>query len=272
METPAQKIQTTLSFSETPLVLVAGGAGFLGSFLCEELLKLNCRVVCVDNLSFANKKNLTHCALSPSFSFLQKDLKDPDLPKIIAEKFGRVSYLFQLTSAGALNVLEIAKKDQAKLLLKLPKEPKKETEFLDYYKHELCDYKKLNLDARFVRTRDVYGPRFSQTKTDSLAKILFDAVTKNIIHIPNDGLDKIYPTFILDVTRWIMSSMFGANTTGSTINLINPQAMTTIGFVRELCSVLKTAPEIVMDKEDNSTKLFYSEIQFEKDIGWLPRV
>ena len=58
-------------------ILVTGGAGFIGSNLCEELVKRGNNVLCIDNLSTGSQKNIDHLLQSPNFEFLNYDLKDP---------------------------------------------------------------------------------------------------------------------------------------------------------------------------------------------------
>jgi UDP-glucuronate decarboxylase len=58
-------------------VVVTGGAGFLGSHLCEYLLNKGERVICIDNLFTGSKKNILHLVENPNFKFLNHDIIDP---------------------------------------------------------------------------------------------------------------------------------------------------------------------------------------------------
>lgn len=58
-------------------VLVTGGAVFLGTFLCERLLKEGCEVICLDNLHTGSKRNIAHLLSNPSFEFLRHDVCVP---------------------------------------------------------------------------------------------------------------------------------------------------------------------------------------------------
>ena len=58
-------------------VLVTGGAGFLGSHLCEKLIHENCDVICVDNLFTGQKQNIAHLMKSPYFEFVRHDITFP---------------------------------------------------------------------------------------------------------------------------------------------------------------------------------------------------
>ncbi|MBI5123187.1 SDR family oxidoreductase [Candidatus Roizmanbacteria bacterium] len=140
--------------------LVAGGAGFLGSHLCDRLMASGHRVLCVDNLLTGRKKNIAHLLTSPNFSFWQEDItvpfgkdKQSNLTNIagifhlaspaspnINSALSYMSYPVEtmlVNSVGTYNLLELAKKNKAKFLYASsseiygdPKEhPQKETYF-----------------------------------------------------------------------------------------------------------------------------------------------
>jgi dTDP-glucose 4,6-dehydratase len=110
-------------------VLVTGGAGFLGSHLCDALLAEGHSVICADNLLTGRMENLEHLRHEPRFAFLQQDICQPFEP-------GKVDYVFhfaspaspadylqhgiatlQVGSIGTLTCLELARRHHAKFLL-----------------------------------------------------------------------------------------------------------------------------------------------------------
>ena len=66
-----------LKKSLTKTALVAGGAGFIGSYICEELLARGFSVICVDNLDSGNRENINNLSDNPNFSFIKADINEP---------------------------------------------------------------------------------------------------------------------------------------------------------------------------------------------------
>jgi len=115
-------------------VLVTGGAGFIGSHLCDALVKRGLEVVCVDNLITGSKKNITHLLGSKKFTFLKQDIVQP-FSNSASKKLGDVSFIFHLASPaspvdyqnypeetalvnslGTINMLRLAVKNKARFL------------------------------------------------------------------------------------------------------------------------------------------------------------
>lgn len=115
--------------------LIAGGAGFIGSHLCESLLNENLSVICVDNLITGDKNNISHLLNNPKFKFLKQDVSSPnfkieDKPDVIfhlaspasPNKNNKKSYInfpvetLLANSQGTYNLLEIAMENKAKFL------------------------------------------------------------------------------------------------------------------------------------------------------------
>src|SRR5215469_16305726 len=109
-------------------VLVTGGAGFVGSHLCDALLKENHQVVCVDNLLTGSLRNIAHLKNEPRFEFVQQDVNEPyDAGPVeyifhFASPASPVDYMehgietLKVGSLGTLNALELAARCGAKFL------------------------------------------------------------------------------------------------------------------------------------------------------------
>jgi dTDP-glucose 4,6-dehydratase len=117
------------TFDDSMRVMITGGAGFVGSHLCDALLAKGHSVVCVDNLLTGRMENLAHLSHEPRFEFLQQDVCQPfDIGKVdyvfhFASPASPADYLkhgietLRVGSAGTINCLELAKKYNARFLL-----------------------------------------------------------------------------------------------------------------------------------------------------------
>src|SRR5882724_1443361 len=81
-------------------VLVAGGAGFIGSHLCEKLLQENFSVICVDNLLTSDKKNIDSLLSNPNFTFLEQDITESSFTINNTE----INFVFHLASPASPNL------------------------------------------------------------------------------------------------------------------------------------------------------------------------
>src|SRR6266702_1940419 len=94
-------ISDTMSLRMTT-VLVAGGAGFIGSHLVEKLLSKNYRVICTDNLISGSRKNIEPLLTNEHFAFIEADIINPEI--ISHPKLSSVSYIFHLASPASPNI------------------------------------------------------------------------------------------------------------------------------------------------------------------------
>ena len=205
-------------------VLVTGGAGFLGSHLCDALVADGHSVVCADNLLTGRTENFAHLAREPRFEFLKQDVCRPFDP-------GKVDYVFhfaspaspvdyhkhgietlQVGSAGTINCLELAKKYNAKFLLASTSEcygdplehPQKES----YWGHvnpvgprsvydeakrfaeaaTMAYHRYHRLDTRIVRIFNTYGPRLQINDGRVISNFMKQALCGEPLTVYGDGL------------------------------------------------------------------------------------
>ena len=131
----AVKKETPVEFSGERIALVTGGAGFIGSTLCERLLDEGSTVVCLDNFQTGRRSNLAHLAANPRFELVEHDVID-DLPLRIRRRGARFTHIYHLACAaspphyqadpehtmltnvlGTRNLLRLAEEHGARLLL-----------------------------------------------------------------------------------------------------------------------------------------------------------
>lgn len=293
-----------------PVVLVAGGAGFVGSFLCELLLQQNCQVVCLDNLNVGNKKNLKNCLNNPNFLFLEQNLDQS-----FDQKIEKPDYIFHLAGletyvsgvdvsfevllnnvSGTINLLKLAEKTGAKFLLgstqkvfqakisakKLTnyfgKGPTAEISSLAEAKRSAealtTEYMERNkIDARVVRLDWVYGPRMNLKTGGVLTQLIKQTVNGGPLKIPGDGSQKIRPTFVSDVVYGLSKAIFSLGTSGKIYNLVNPEEEAILTIAHRLQKFIGEELEIEYVAAE-SFPVFESILKTtgQEKLKWEPRI
>jgi nucleoside-diphosphate-sugar epimerase len=280
-----------------PVALVAGGAGFLGSYLCETLIAQNCAVICLDNLLAGSRENIKNLLTKSEFLFIEADINQeiPSLPEGL-----RINYVFHLAgiekhysrqeislenllvnSIGTRNLLELARKHGAKFLLASSadfgqgsvsattlnsyfgpsalREQKLTYQESKRYAEALAFeyYKKYNLDLRVVRVMDVYGPRMDLNNGTQIAEMLKQALEGEHFKVKGDGLEIGHPTYVNDVIFGMAKAMFAPETTGGIFHLVNPQKVTVIGLIDTLKKVVGRNMEVSFVSKEESIFPYY---------------
>lgn len=269
-------------------VLVTGGAGFLGSHLCERLIKDGYKVTCLDNLLTGSEKNLEQLTDSPNFQFVNADIVSPG-EKLPKENFDYVFHLASpaspvdyqnyaeetllTNSMGTLNVLKLAKETGAKLLIASTSEvygdplehPQKETYFgnvnsfgprscYDEGKRfgEAATYvyiRKYDIDARIIRIFNTYGPRMQKDDGRVVSNFIMAALTGNPLKIDGDGSQTRSFCYVDDLIEGMLKAMFTGGTRGEVFNLGNPGEFTVEELAEKVKEITGSASEIVFSGE-----------------------
>jgi len=226
------------------IALVTGGAGFIGSHLCEYLLNKGFKVICADNLSTGSEKNIEKLRTNEEFKFLKKDVRD-DLE--IKEK---INYIFDMASRaspkdfkdypidilttngfGVFNLLNLAEKNNAKFLFSStseiygdPKEhPQKETycgnvntlgirgcydEAKRFAEAMTMAYvREKNVDARIIRIFNTYGPRLNEYDGRVISNFITQALRNEPITVYGDGNQTRSFCYVSDMVEGIYKAM-----------------------------------------------------------------
>src|SRR3989344_774941 len=274
-----------------PIALVAGGAGFVGSHVCEALLGRSVKVICVDNWQTGLKENINHLLLNKNFLLLEEDVTDE-----IATRIKKIDYVFHLAgvesylngedvsieslesnSIGSRNLLDLAQKYKAKFLLastiyiysaKLSKdnttsyfgatrEDEGEFSHLEakrFAEALVSEYgQKRNVDVRIVRLGDVYGPRMMISTNNILARLVKQAAYKEPLTVHGGEDIYIHPVFIDDVVEGIVKSLFIGGTRNAIIALTGPK--TSLFSVAQAIKNLKPDELEVVFKNESFPKL-----------------
>lgn len=264
-------------------ILVTGGAGFIGSHLCDRLINDGYKVICLDNLLTGSKKNIEHLMDNPNFEFIEGDVCQP-----INELSDKgINYIFHLASpaspvdyqnypeetllansVGTINVLKLAKEINAKVLLASTSEvygdplehPQKETYFgnvnsfgprscYDEGKRyaEAATYvyvHKHNVDARIIRIFNTYGPRMQKDDGRVVSNFLMDALNGLPFKIDGDGSQTRSFCYVTDLVDGIVKAMFTDATRGEIFNLGNPNEFTIKSLAEKITEITGSKSEI----------------------------
>ncbi len=249
-------------------ILVTGGAGFLGSYLCELLLERGDEVICVDNFFTGNKDNVSHLVANPCFEILRHDVTFPlylEVDEIfnLACPASPVHYQddpVQTTKTsvhGAINMLGLAKRLKAKILQASTSEvygnPLVHPQTEDYLGHvnvigpracydegKRCaetlffDYhRQHNLPIKVVRIFNTYGPRMHPNDGRVVSNFIVSALRNEPITIYGDGTQTRSFCFVDDLIEAMVRMMDSGPETIGPINIGNP-VETSIGKLAEM--------------------------------------
>ncbi|SBW09634.1 NAD-dependent epimerase/dehydratase [uncultured Alphaproteobacteria bacterium] len=291
-------------------VLVTGGAGFLGSHLCERLLKDGCDVICVDNFYSGAKDNILHLLDDPHFEMIRHDVTFPlyvEVDRIynLACPASPVHYQWdpvQTTKTsvhGAINMLGLAKRTKARILQASTSEvygdPEVHPQREDYWGHvnpiglrscydegKRCaetlffDYHRQHaLEVRVVRIFNTYGPRMHPNDGRVVSNFIVQALTGQDITIYGDGSQTRSFQYVDDLIEGMVRLMENDAGVVGPVNMGNPGEFT----IRELAEkILAMIPE-------NRSKLVFKPLpaddptqrkpditRAKESLGWEPKV
>jgi dTDP-glucose 4,6-dehydratase len=291
-------------------VLITGGAGFIGSHLCERFLENDYDVIAVDNLITGNEKNIEHLLSNPNFSFIKHDITEPleidvDLDIILnfASPASPIDYLqlpfetLKVGSYGTHNMLELARVKQAKFLQASTSEvygdplihPQTETysgnvdpigprsvydEAKRYAEAVTMAYHHYHgLDTRIVRIFNTYGPRMRLNDGRVVPNFIAQAIRKEPLTIYGDGQQTRSFQYVDDLVDGIWLLLHAD--CHEPINIGNPNEMTILDFAKKINTLVDNASGIVYRDEriQGDPQVRCPDITRAKALlDWEPRV
>jgi dTDP-glucose 4,6-dehydratase len=260
-------------------VLVTGGAGFIGSHLCDFLLAHGCEVVCMDNLLTGSTDNIAHIS-DPRFLFVKHDVTNYivvggplDYVLHFASPASPIDYLelpIQTLKVGALGThkaLGLAKEKRARFLLASTSEvygdPLVHPQREDYWGNvnpvgprgvydeakrfaealTMAYHRVHGLDARIVRIFNTYGPRMRLTDGRAIPTFIRQALRGEPLTVYGDGSQTRSFTYVSDLIDGIWKLMNAP--VNDPVNLGNPRELTLLELAKQILSISGSKSEIV---------------------------
>jgi UDP-glucuronate decarboxylase len=292
-------------------VLVTGGAGFLGSFLCERLLNEGCDVICMDNFFTGRKANIAHLMSNPYFELMRHDVTFPFYVEVdeiynLACPASPVHYQFdpvQTTKTsvhGAINVLGLAKRVGAKVFQASTSEvygdpdpafhPQPESYWGNvnpigirscYDEGKRCAetlffdyYRQHHLRIKVVRIFNTYGPRMHPQDGRVVSNFIMQALKGEDITIYGDGSQTRAFCYVSDLIEgWIRLMATDDDVTGP-INIGNPGEFTMIELAENVIELTGSTSKLVYEPlPADDPKQRKPDITLAKEkLDWEPTV
>ncbi|WFE86378.1 MULTISPECIES: UDP-glucuronic acid decarboxylase family protein [Parabacteroides] len=290
-------------------ILVTGGAGFIGSHLCERLLKDGNNVICMDNYFTGCKQNIVHLLNNPYFELVRHDVTFPYYVEVdeiynLACPASPIHYQFDPVSTiktsviGAINMLGLAKRTKARILQASTSEvygdpavhPQEESYWGNvnpiglrscYDEGKRCaetlfmDYHRQNkLDVKIIRIFNTYGPRMRPDDGRVVSNFIMQALKGEDITIYGDGMQTRSFQYVDDLVEGMVRMMATENFTGP-VNLGNPGEFTMIELAEIILKMTNSKSKIVfkpLPSDDPKQRKPDISLAKEKLNGWEPTI
>jgi UDP-glucuronate decarboxylase len=290
-------------------VLVTGGAGFLGSHLCEKLLDQGCDVLCVDNLFTGDKSRITHLKSNPHFEFMRHDITFPLYVEVdeifnLACPASPVHYQFdpvQTTKTsihGAINMLGLAKRVKASIFQASTSEvygdpevhPQPESYWGKvnpigrrscYDEGKRCaetlffDYHRQHkLKIKVARIFNTYGPRMHPNDGRVVSNFIVQALQNHPITIYGTGCQTRSFCYVGDIIEGFIRLMNSQENFTGPVNLGNPVEFTILELAEKILTLTGSRSEIVFKPlPENDPQQRKPDITLAmRELKWKPHV
>jgi UDP-glucuronate decarboxylase len=290
-------------------ILVTGGAGFIGSHLCEKLLQAGADVLCVDNFFTGSKNNIDHLLSSLRFELIRHDITSPIYLEVdqiynLACPASPIHYqcnpikTIKTNVIGAINILGLAKRVRARILQASTSEvygdpdihPQKE----DYWGRVnpigmrscydegkraaeclMMDYHRQNgVDIKIVRIFNTYGPRMAVNDGRVVSNFILQALKNEDITVYGDGLHTRSFCFVDDTTDGIIRMMETPDGFLGPVNLGNSEEFAILELAEKVIRLTHSKSKIVfkpIPSDDPARRR--PDISLAKvSLNWEPKV
>lgn len=289
-------------------ILVTGGAGFLGSHLCDRLIKEGNSVICVDNLFTGSKENIRHLLTNPNFEFIRHDITEPLYVEVdqiynLACPASPPHYQYnpiktaKTSVYGAMNMLGLAKRVKARILQASTSEvygdpevhPQPETyrgcvnpigirscydEGKRMSETLFFDYyREHGVEIRVIRIFNTYGPRMNPDDGRVVSNFIVQALKGEDITIYGDGKQTRSFCYVDDLVDGMYRMMNTEDFTGP-VNLGNPGEFTMIELAQKVIALTGSSSKLVhcpLPSDDPAQRKPVIDLAKTR-LGWEPKV
>ncbi len=288
-------------------ILVTGGAGFLGSHLCEKLLAAGGDVLCVDNYFTGSKQNIAHLAANPYFELVRHDITFPLYVEVdqiynLACPASPVHYQFdpvQTTKTsvhGAINMLGLAKRVKARILQASTSEvygdPEVHPQTEDYLgrvnpigprscydEGKRCaetlffDYHRQHkLEIKVARIFNTYGPRMHPNDGRVVSNFIVQALKNDDITLYGDGLQTRSFCYVDDLVAALVKLMDSATAFTGPVNLGNPAEVSMRALAEKILALTGSKSKLAFKPlpQDDPKQRQPDIALARKELGWQP--
>lgn len=289
--------------------VITGGAGFVGSHLCDAMIARGWKIICIDNLLTGAKENIEHLKKDSRFTFVQQDVCEPmniresaDAVLHLASPASPDDYLkfpietLRAGSMGTFNALELASAKKARFLLASTSEcygdpevtPQPETYWgrvnsvgprsvYDEAKRfsealTMAYHRKHGLDTRIVRIFNTYGPRMRLNDGRALPNFLYQALSGQPLTVYGDGRQTRSFCYVTDLVDGILRLL--DSTEHFPVNIGNPHEITILEFAERIRALTGSRGDLVFRPlPQDDPKRRRPDISKAKDLlKWQPKV
>lgn len=290
-------------------ILVTGGAGFLGSHLCDRLIERGGEVICLDNFYTGSKDNVVHLLDNPYFEVIRHDVSQPihlEVDEIynLACPASPPHYQYdpvhttKTSVMGAINMLGLAKRNNAKVFQASTSEvygdPAVHPQPESYWGHvnpvgmrscydegKRCaetlffDYRRQHgLDIKVARIFNTYGPRMHPNDGRVVSNFIMQALRNESITIYGDGTQTRSFCYVGDLVEGFMRLMDTADDVTGPMNLGNPGEFSMLELAEQVIALTGSSSQLVFEPlpHDDPRQRQPDISMAKREIGWEPNV
>jgi len=295
--------------SQKKRIAITGGAGFLGSHLCERLLEEGNDVICIDNLFTGRKDNIRHLMDNPFFEFIRHDITEPLYVEVdqiynLACPASPVHYQYnpiktaKTSVMGALNCLGLAKRCNARILQASTSEvygdpevhpqPESYRGCVNPIGIRSCYdegkrmaetlffdyYRQHKVDIKVIRIFNTYGPRMSINDGRVVSNFIVQALRGEDITIYGNGTQTRSFCYVDDLIDGMIKMMASKEGFTGPVNLGNPEEFTMLQLAEHIIRLTRSESQVVfkpLPQDDPMQRRPVIEMA-QRELSWMPTV